>query len=599
MHSNNTCEQRQKTNGTAIAGVPKYNFRFNGMGLPAIGAEGQPALPKRPAIAQVNPVPQPVRAKSKSKNKFIPATIPAELRKLPQWVCWRWDERNGKTTKVPVNPITGANASSTAPDDWTSFEAAVRAFQDSENYGGVGFVFTESDGFFGVDLDACYDSETKTLALWAAKIVNALDSYTEISPSGFGVKIVARGRLPPISRHVHKPKGVLRYGDKEPEIAIYDRARYWCLTGRRLKTRPETCEPRQAELETLLAELFPQATPQPANRPAVVRSLKPLNSLFERFLNDCAGAKNGQRSERDFALCAAAIREGWDRDEVWERVQHVGKFAEAGRRYFDLTCKSAEATVAADESVKSTTAETSVRSLARELDPRDVVQKYLQGKEYNGIPTIIFWQGSFYLWEHGKYSLVSDTEMRARLVQHINRLATKVTTSITSNHFEQFKAQALTASSIQPLGWLYEPPHDWPATDLVATRTHIVNLSLFTGGKPSSSYLDATPAFFTLNALDYDFSCTPPKPTEWLKFLHELWSTDPAAIETLQEWFGYCLTPDTRQQKMLLLVGPKRSGKGTIARVITELLGRNNVAGPTLSSLGGNFGLSTLLVLLP
>src|SRR5262249_24032562 len=67
------------------------------------------------------------------------------------------------------------------------------------------------------------------------------------------------------------------------------------------------------------------------------------------------------------------------------------------------------------------------------------------------------------------------------------------------------------------------------------------------------------------------------------------------AIATLQEWFGYCLLPDTSQQKILLAVGPKRSGKGTIARVLRGLVGMENTAGPTLSGLGTNFGLWPLL----
>src|SRR5262249_33341349 len=66
-------------------------------------------------------------------------------------------------------------------------------------------------------------------------------------------------------------------------------------------------------------------------------------------------------------------------------------------------------------------------------------------------------------------------------------------------------------------------------------------------------------------------------------------------VATLQEWFGYCLLPDTSQQKILLLVGPKRSGKGTVARVLRGLVGPENAAGPTLASLGTNFGLQALL----
>ena len=63
----------------------------------------------------------------------------------------------------------------------------------------------------------------------------------------------------------------------------------------------------------------------------------------------------------------------------------------------------------------------------------------------------------------------------------------------------------------------------------------------------------------------------------------------------LQEWFGYCLTADTRQQKILMLIGPKRSGKGTIARVLRQVLGEENCCAPTLAGLGTNFGLWSLI----
>jgi putative DNA primase/helicase len=75
----------------------------------------------------------------------------------------------------------------------------------------------------------------------------------------------------------------------------------------------------------------------------------------------------------------------------------------------------------------------------------------------------------------------------------------------------------------------------------------------------------------------------------------ELWGGDAETIGALQEMFGYLVSADTRQQKMFLLVGPKRGGKGTIARVLTQMMGRHNVAGPTLASLGTNFGLQDLI----
>ena len=66
----------------------------------------------------------------------------------------------------------------------------------------------------------------------------------------------------------------------------------------------------------------------------------------------------------------------------------------------------------------------------------------------------------------------------------------------------------------------------------------------------------------------------------------------PKSIDTLQEEFGLFLTGDTRHQKIFLLVGPKRSGKGTIASVLDQLMGQTNVCGPTLSGLAQNFGLA-------
>ena len=85
------------------------------------------------------------------------------------------------------------------------------------------------------------------------------------------------------------------------------------------------------------------------------------------------------------------------------------------------------------------------------------------------------------------------------------------------------------------------------------------------------------------------------EPMAWHQFLHQLFDGDLEALELLQEWFGYCLTGDTSQQKMMLIVGPRRSGKGTIARVLARLVGIGNVCGPTTSSLASHFGLQPLI----
>jgi putative DNA primase/helicase len=104
-----------------------------------------------------------------------------------------------------------------------------------------------------------------------------------------------------------------------------------------------------------------------------------------------------------------------------------------------------------------------------------------------------------------------------------------------------------------------------------------------------------SPSYLNTYALSYEYEAVAPKPTSWLAFLDSLWGNDQESIDTLQEWFGYVLSGETSFQKILLLIGPKRAGKGTIARVLTELMGAENVCNPTLADLGSNFGLQVFI----
>ena len=112
---------------------------------------------------------------------------------------------------------------------------------------------------------------------------------------------------------------------------------------------------------------------------------------------------------------------------------------------------------------------------------------------------------------------------------------------------------------------------------------------------PTGKLHPATPRFYTRNALPFEFDPAAPEPERWLQFLDEVWPGKNNEIETLQEIFGYLLVPDTTLQKIFMLVGPARSGKGTIARVLTHLVGKPNTSAPTLNSLSGDFGLQPLI----
>lgn len=113
--------------------------------------------------------------------------VPRELIDCDQWVLWKSVVRDNKATKIPFS-VYGAAASSTDDNTWSAFENVVTHF-DASQYAGIGFVFTASDQFCGIDLDGCRDPETGCVADWADDEVLRFASYTEISPSQTGLKI--------------------------------------------------------------------------------------------------------------------------------------------------------------------------------------------------------------------------------------------------------------------------------------------------------------------------------------------------------------------------------------------------------------------------
>jgi putative DNA primase/helicase len=172
-----------------------------------------------------------------------------DMRDLRQWLCWRIEERDGKPTKVPYSPATGKRADSTLPDTWSGYQEAVRTCKE-KGYGGIGFVFTPEDDLCGVDLDKCLDQDTGEMEGWAQAIIEELDSYTEISPSGNGVHILVRATL---------PEGRNRKGRFE----AYDRSRYFTVTGKHLAGTPQTIERRQEELQSVVYACSERRVPTP------------------------------------------------------------------------------------------------------------------------------------------------------------------------------------------------------------------------------------------------------------------------------------------------------------------------------------------------
>lgn len=135
---------------------------------------------------------------SKTKTTFSVATIPDQLKQIDRWAPWRlvWNAKREKYDKIPHradNPNFGL--STAKPDQWFTFDAAVRAVErNPDKFDGVGFCITGQTDIVMVDLDDCVVDGLPTD--WAADVALRLDSYTELSPSGEGMRIVVLGSAP-------------------------------------------------------------------------------------------------------------------------------------------------------------------------------------------------------------------------------------------------------------------------------------------------------------------------------------------------------------------------------------------------------------------
>lgn len=133
--------------------------------------------------------------------------------------------------------------------------------------------------------------------------------------------------------------------------------------------------------------------------------------------------------------------------------------------------------------------------------------------------------------------------------------------------------------------WTTTTPSDPPPDQLLPCSNGLLDLRSLELVKP-------TPRLFATTAIGAPWDPDAAEPIEWLAFLRSVWGDDRESVLALQQMFGYFLTPDTSQQKLFALIGPKRSGKGTIARILKALLGDDAVVNPTIDSLERPFGLA-------
>jgi putative DNA primase/helicase len=212
--------------------------------------------------------------------------MPEALRTIPRWMGTRFEKREGgRVDKPPYRVVPGKpiiKADKTHPENWATYSEALTACERGD-VDAVGFVVTEDDPFFVVDLDGVIDRDTGEIHETAEEIIHTMGTYAELSCSGTGVHLVGEGEKPDWAGCKSKKMG--------PTVEVYDRKRFFVTTGARIGEHREPLE-RQEKLEWLCQRLWIKAE-RMNTRPLSASRAHDLEdeALLDRARNARTGAK--------------------------------------------------------------------------------------------------------------------------------------------------------------------------------------------------------------------------------------------------------------------------------------------------------------------
>ena len=547
----------------------------------------------------------------KERNYMKPTTLPVQfenipikLKQIPRWVLWRLvevgDENNKRWSKLPAQ-VSGQPASTSNPDTWTDFLSVQAAYEaNPQKFSGVGFVFSQDDNLIGVDLDDCYDAPTGSFTNAAMQhLATSLDGYMEVSPSGTGVKIFTRADLS--SAHVDHSIG----------LEVYPNGRYFTVTGQHISgSIPDGIQDLTSVIPNKVVHISGDDFAD--YKPAVPEyDLARVETEILSKLTPICGYD-------DWMMVGRALKHQFKGDpeacDLWDRWSYGDGGVPDYQATGPMSCPGKWRTFH-----KDTGNTTTLRSLIYKVNQLHREEALARGEiildqgALNHARTfldslysseegykLVHYSQDFYLYVGTHYEVVEEATIRSKLYTFLDKCKRSgkkgelvpfhPSPASVSAAMDAVKSLIHLQNHIntKPPIWLESYVDSNPqAADLISLKNGLFHLKDYL-------VLPHSLGFFTPNSLPFVYSQASECP-QWMKFLSSVWEDDQESIDCLQEIFGYILSGDTRQQKFFNIIGPRRSGKGTINKILVALLGQHNTVAPQLEELCDTFGLQPWL----
>ena len=537
------------------------------------------------------------------------SNIPDELKQLNNWCVWKFEKRNGKRTKIPFNAETGEFAKSNDKSTWSSYETAVNA----EGVDGIGFFFEPP--YLGIDIDDIDDDlhrfkQGDKLDNIVSEFNEAFKSYTEVSPSGNGLHIIVKGKIPGSRR-------------RKGNIEMYDSGRFFTMTGKTIGKYKDVTEVSEQVFKTIYEKYLPDNTvkyPTTNNYQQNIHNLSEIDvineiykskqaKLFDDLMKGNYEPYYTSHSEADMALANIlafwCARDYSQMDSIFRQSNlYRDKWDEKRKNstYGEQTLFKAINEANNIYTPKQQTEDNPLRyALSKLFDNQEETKDFpIRSYDdtgnadrfidrYGNLYKYSYIANKFYIYDGMKWKIDDKGSIRKLIDEMIESIKDEkiihgddVTEEEAREFFQKYYKKTRGTQAKKNI--MNELMHRRPATpDDFDRDDMLINVA--------NGYIDLTSRelykhdinkmFSQITNTDYTEKM---QPAVWLDFLNDIFAGDQKVIRYIQKALGYSLTGSTREQIMFILFGKGRNGKSIFVEVISEILGdySNNMQAKSL-----------------